>query len=178
VKKIFLMPLAAVVILFASSTALGCVCGSDPIKPTHEQARLALAKDFNAAFAVFSGEVVESSWLKVKFKVDKVWKGDIGDELEMPTGVKDNGDGTFTTYSCDYRAFRQGEKYLVFTQGNSLAEMTVHSCSRTKPLASAGQELKNLDDIQPHWQRRQDSESDRERQAAPPMNFVSVRKRT
>jgi hypothetical protein len=176
-RKVLIATFVIGISLLASKTTLGCICPPrNTVEPTPEQARAALIKDFNEAFAVFSGEVVESGWLKVKFKVDKVWKGDIGDEIEMSTGVKDNGDGTFTTYSCDYRSFKQGEKYLVFTQGKSLADMTVHSCSRTKPLALAEQEMKNLDDIQPHQKRRQ--EPNRERQSALPINIVSSRKRS
>lgn len=87
-----------------------------------------LVKDYNGASAVFSGEVVALDTFMVKFKVDKLWKGDFSDEITMSTGAKDNGDGTYTSSSCDYN-FKLGEKYLVYAQGASRKR-----CRRTNVL--------------------------------------------
>src|SRR6266446_6108304 len=106
---------ASFVVIFLFITAdivQGCVCFQLPEKPTPEQARAMLIKDYDKAFAVFSGEVVALDTFKVKLKVDKLWKGDLEVEVIMPTGAKENGDGTYTISSCDFN-FKLGEKYLV-----------------------------------------------------------------
>jgi hypothetical protein len=138
--------------LAAEGTTFGCVCPPLPAKVTPEEARAELVKDFNGAFAVFTGEVVALDTFEVKFKLDKVWKGSLGDELVMRTGAIAGGDGTYSVSSCDY-SFRRGEKYLVFTYGDTAAEMLAHACSRTKPASRAEQEMEALDEIAPREKR-------------------------
>jgi len=53
----------------------------------------------------------------------------------MLTGAKDNGDGTFTSSSCDY-GFTKGMRYLVYAYG-SLGELKPHVCSRTTQMKYA-----------------------------------------
>src|SRR3712207_1479695 len=101
-KRIVAASLAVLFLLLASDVARGCVCFDMPEKPSPERAREMLVKDYKEAFAVFSGEVVALDNFRVKFKVEKLWKGDFGDEVTMSTGAKENGDGTFTTSSCDF----------------------------------------------------------------------------
>ena len=150
-RRVVLTSFAVLVIsLAAESAAFGCVCVSMPETP--EQARAALVRDFNGAFAVFTGEVAELDTFKVKFKVDKIWKGSFGDEIVMRTGAVDNGDGTLTTSSCDY-GFKRGEKYLVFAYGDTAAEMLTYACTRTRGSSHAAQEIKDLDDVWPHEKR-------------------------
>lgn len=144
--------------LVASDAALGCVCFGMPEKPTPEQARARLVKDFHEAFAVFSGEVIALDRFKVKFKVDKLWKGDFGDEIIMSTGAKDNGDGTYTTSSCDYH-FKLGEKYLVYAYGVSVEEMQAHVCTRTSTLNYVEQEMKELDEVWSHVNKNEKPKS-------------------
>jgi len=144
-------------LLVASKAALGCVCVSSPEKPAPEQARARLIEDFNKAFAVFSGEVVAVDTFKVRFKVGKLWKGEFGDEIIMSTGAKDNGDGTFTTTSCDY-GFNLGEKHLVFAYGGTAEEMRAYACTRTRMLKYADEEMKNLDEVWPHMKRGKDAD--------------------
>jgi hypothetical protein len=152
VRKFLLVPCAVAVILIASDAASGCVCLLPAGKPTPEQARAALVKDFNEAFAIFSGEVVRLDNFKVKFKVDRVWKGVVGDEIVMSTGTKDNGDGTYRSSSCDY-SFKSGEKYLVFAYGSSAEEMQAHRCTRTGLLTREEETIKDLDEVRPHEKR-------------------------
>lgn len=136
-------------LLLASDAALGCSCLMSPTKLTPEAARAALVKDFNEAFSVFSGEVIRQDTFRVTFKVDKLWKGRFGDEITMATGTKDNGDGTYSSSSCDY-SFKEGEKYLVYAYGLAAEEMQARACTRTKSLVYAEQELKDLDEVWPH----------------------------
>lgn len=146
--------------LAAAGSALGCVCVLSPRALTPEEARAALVKDFNEAFAVFTGEVVGGDTFKVKFKVDKLWKGSLGDEIVMPTGAKKYEDGTYSVNSCDY-SFKIGERYLVFAYGESAEKMQAHECTRTKPLARAGTEVEQLDTVGPHEKRNQKPSGER-----------------
>src|SRR4051812_40928451 len=91
----FSLTVALALLLLASDAVLGCVCGLSTEKTTPEQARTMLFKDYSNSFAVFSGQVIAVDRFKVKFKVDKLWKGDFGDEIVLSTGAIDNGDGTF-----------------------------------------------------------------------------------
>ena len=157
-RKVFLTSFALLALsLAAERAAYGCVCMLSPEKATPEQARAALVRDFNGAFAVFTGEAVGLDNFKVKFKVDKIWKGSFGDEIVMGTGAVDNGDGTFTSTSCDYQ-FKRGEKYLVFAYGDSAADMKATSCTRTQGESHAGQEIEDLDEVWPHEKRNRKPE--------------------
>ena len=157
-KRIVVASFVAIFLFLASDVAQGCVCFGLPEKPTPEQARAMLVKDYNQALSVFSGEVVALDTFKVKFKVDQVWKGDFGDEVTMSTGAKDNGDGTLTlSSSCDY-SFKLGEKYLVYAYGTSLEEMQAHECTRTRLLKYAEQEVRDLDEVWPHKQMNRGKE--------------------
>jgi hypothetical protein len=151
---------ASFVVIFLFITAdmvRGCVCFELSGKPTPEQARAMLVKDYDKAFAVFSGEVVALDAFKVKLKVDKSWKGDFGVEVIMPTGAKDNDDGTYTISTCDFR-FRLGEKYLVYAYGASREEMRARKCTRTRLLKYAEQELRELDEVWPPKQMNRGNE--------------------
>ena len=143
--------------LAAERTALGCGCVSLPGEVTPEQARAKLVRDFNEAFTVFTGEVVELDTFKVKFKVDKIWKGGFGDEIVMRTGAVVNGDGTYNSSSCDY-SFKRDEKYLVYAYGDTAAEMQARACTRTRESGRAEQEIKDLDEVWPHEKRNRKPE--------------------
>lgn len=127
--------------------AFGCVCVLDP-NPTPEKIKAERLNAFEKAAVVFTGEVVSLDLLTVKFKVDKIWKGHEAEEITMLTGAKDNGDGTFTSSSCDY-GFSKGQKYLVYAYGPP-EELKTHACSRTAMLKHAEEEMKGLDEITPH----------------------------
>jgi hypothetical protein len=138
--------------LALSETALGCVCVVSPEKPSPEKARAALVTDFNGATAVFSGKVVEADNLKLKFKVDKVWKGEVGKEFMMATGGKEYEDGSFSNSSCDY-SFKRGEEYLVYAYPvdqdihPGSTDLQARQCTRTRLSKYAEQEMKELDEI-------------------------------
>lgn len=154
-RRFVLMMLAAFALsLAAAGEALACACSVPFVPPTPEQARAALVKDFNEAFAIFTGEVVESDHLTVKFKVDKLWKGNLGDEVIMPTGAVKLDNGMYSVSSCDY-TFTRGERYLVFAYGDSAEKMQARACTRTKLLARAGPEIEELDTVGPHEKKNQ-----------------------
>ena len=138
---------ALVLFTLSASEAFGCVCEIDP-HPTPEKIRADRLSAFEKATVVFSGEVVAMDTLTVKFKVDKIWKGDEAEEITMLTGTKDNGDGTITSSTCDY-GFENGKQYLIYAYG-PMAELKTHKCSRTMLLKDAETEMKGLDEITFH----------------------------
>ena len=148
-RKIILLLTMIISPLF-SEAAYGCRCIFQP-NPTSDEIRAARQKAFDSAAAVFTGEVIELDLFKVKFKVDKIWKGDALDEIVMLTGAKDNGDGTHSSSSCDY-GFESGGKYLIYAYGEP-HELKTHACSGSRPVANAGEEIQGLDEIKPHGSR-------------------------
>jgi hypothetical protein len=138
---------AVILISISAGDAFACVCSLDP-NPTPEKIKADRLKAFDNASAVFTGEVVFRDMLTVKFKVNKIWKGEASDEIAMLTGTKENGDGTFTSSSCDYN-FSKGQKYLVYAYGLP-GEMKTHACSRTASIKYAEKEMQGLDEIRPH----------------------------
>ena len=131
----------------AAGEALGCICELEP-NITPEKIRADRAKALQEAAAVFSGEVVMLDRFTVRFRVEKIWKGPLAEEISMLTGAKDNGDGTFTSSSCDY-GFTKGVRYLVYAYG-PLSELKTHACSRTTQMTYAANEEQGLDEITPH----------------------------
>ena len=131
----------------ASAEALGCVCVGEP-NITPEKIRADRAKAFEEAATVFSGEVVMLDRFTVRFRVEKIWKGPLAEEISMLTGAKDNGDGTLNISSCDY-GFTKGERYLVYAYGPP-GELKTHVCSRTTQMKYAANEEQGLDEISPH----------------------------
>jgi hypothetical protein len=135
---------AVILISISAGKAFGCVCVLDP-NPTPEKIRADRLKAFENASAVFTGEVVSLDLVTVKFKVNKIWKGEAAPEISMLTGARDNGDGTFTVNSCEY-SFTEGQQYLVYGYG-SPGEMKTHQCSRTTLTKYAEKEMQGLDEI-------------------------------
>ena len=70
-------------------------------------------KAVEAARAVFIGEVISKTPTGVTFRVERVYKGEMGAELVMKGG----------------NSFLTGERYLVFAHGEFLAELRSSSCS-------------------------------------------------
>jgi len=141
---------AVILISISAARAFACVCVLDP-HPTPEKIRTDRLKAFENASAVFTGEVVSLDTLTVKFKVNKIWKGEASPEITMLTGTRNNSDGTFTSNSCDY-SFTQGQQYLVYAYG-SPGEMKTHKCSRTALIKFAETEIQGLDEIRPPVKR-------------------------
>jgi len=136
-----------VFLVLSTGEAFGCVCMFEP-NITPERIKAQRLEAFEKATVVFLGEVVWLDRLTIKFKVDRIWKGPEAEDITMQTGTKDNGDGTFTSSSCDY-GFSRGQNYLVYAYGPA-NELKTHACSRTALLKYAEEEMKALDEITPH----------------------------
>ncbi len=145
-KKITLI-VSVFVLLFLSGDVLGCVCFFME-NPTAESIKLERQKDFSEATAVFSGEVVKLNDFEAELKVDKIWKGDSADYVTMLTGTTDNGNGTYSSSSCDY-TYKLGEKYLIYAYGKS-KKLKTHSCSRSRLMVNSVEEILGLEEIIPH----------------------------
>jgi hypothetical protein len=143
-KKLILALTIILSPLFYSS-AFGCSCPT--IGTTLEHEKAARLKDFNSAAAIFTGEVVELEENKVKFKVEKIWKGESVDEIVMVIQLKKD-DGRYVRTSCDYY-YELGEKLLVYAYGTN-EELTTYQCTRTTPFKNTErleQEIKGLNEI-------------------------------
>jgi hypothetical protein len=125
--------------------AFGCNCPT--IGGTSEQLKAARLEDFERAAAIFTGEVIVLEENLVKFKVEKIWKGDSVDEISM-TIRQGRYNGKAVRTSCDYH-FKLGEKYLVYAYFIN-DELNTGACSRTTPLKQverAEEEMKGLVEI-------------------------------
>ena len=139
-KPIVLIFSVAVCLLLQSYSALACGCGVVSDDASAEEITADITKKFNNATAVFVGEVVELNVLKVKFKLDKLWKGEAIDEITM---LAIENAQVFS--SCDYK-FALGEKYLVYAYG-PVEELKTHACSRTRPARYAERDMRELEEI-------------------------------
>ena len=130
-KKAIYISLALTLFLLASAEkafACSCLRSLEPEKKQVQQA-------FTDSTAIFSGEVLEISEdsadqnsLLVKFKVAKLWKGELNREVTITT-AKDSA-------MCGY-TFEIGKKYLVYANGLKDSLM-VSNCSRTKIMSNKG----------------------------------------
>ena len=99
---------------------------------------------FKNSTAVFSGEVVEIrsgvNFLQAQFRVEHSWKGVEAEQVSV-----------FTENTAESPHYRVGEKYLVFA-GVRDGKLFTGSCSRTKRLQYAAEDLKQLGEGKNHSQ--------------------------
>ncbi|EFM12481.1 conserved hypothetical protein [Paenibacillus curdlanolyticus YK9] len=123
------------------SHAYACSCAVAP----------SVADEYANQTAVFAGEVtaikiddqsaeVKSSMdpVEVTFQVQQVWKGDAVAEQTVVKTVREGA-------SCGY-PFQEAQAYLVYASGEG-TEFQVGLCSGTKPLASAGTDIQELNGL-------------------------------
>ena len=95
------------------------------------------SEELNRAVAVFSGKVsdikTEEHRFVVQIKVESVWKGEIPKTITVQTSKWES--------ACGY-SFAAGKQYLIYVYGGE--PFDVGHCSRTKPLDSASEDLKEL----------------------------------
>ena len=124
-------------VLFYPIGASACTCELPTSGKTLKQ-HVSEAREKSKA--VFSGEVVEVTadpkmrYLKVKLRVERIWKGILSNEVIVVTG-RGGGD-------CGY-PFEVGARYLVFAYGDD-TKLETNICQRTKGLADAAEDLKLL----------------------------------
>lgn len=144
-KKTYLILLVVALLLIHPEVTLACVCELPDRVLSAEEVTALITQRLHGATAVFSGRVVEADTFKVKFKVDKQWKGHTTEEITLLTGAVKNTDGTLSSSTCDY-GFRLGDSYLVYASGNTDGLRT-HKCSGTNLIKYAEKEIEKLDKI-------------------------------
>ncbi len=113
--------------------------------------------EFRKSKAVFTGKVVGREYIKdenassdldagerlvIKLAVERVWKGEIGDEVLMYTSEVRHSNGIFSMMAEDFR-FEDGEQYLVYANGE-MKRLKTSACMRTRKLEKAEDDLKEL----------------------------------
>ena len=126
-------------------------------------------EEFKIATAVFSGKVVSEEYrpvtssagdqpegsevLTVKLSVDRYWKGNVGDEVDMYTTVTKLPGGLIQSYAEDFH-FELGEEYLIYAFGPS-DKLRTNVCKRTAKIERAKDDLRELGEGKiPEKQRR------------------------
>jgi len=124
-------------VLFAPERAAACTCAELPDmeerlarKTAVFSGRVEKVEKPKAGYARSSGNLV-----RVRFTVERVWKGDLGKETVVYTAKGSS--------SCGYERFAVGESYLVFTHGEP-NRLETGICEGTKPLSGASTELAAL----------------------------------
>ena len=122
--------------------------------------KISPSEGLSSSHAVFTGEVTKLepntatkfAGVAVTLRVHKVWKGDVGEQVEVHTAG--------SSAACGY-GFAIGETYLVYASRDEADPMRVSLCSRTAPLADAkedldflGKPVKPFDDASPKRKRR------------------------
>ncbi len=146
-KNTVLAFLSLIIIFIGFNDVMACWCTKDPEETnTPQKLKAAVLKEFNNSSAVFSGEIVEWSKGKIRFKVNKIWKGVAAKEINLSYlyYVKEKNE----TYidGCSYESFKVGKNYLVYADIFENV-LQVYGCSRTQPLNEAEQDTKLLDNL-------------------------------
>jgi hypothetical protein len=136
------------VALGCSQTVFACSCVGEPGKRSQKQVKVAIAREFNEAASVFSGEVIALDTLTVRFKLITMWKGNAFDEFTISTGTKKISEDRYLISSCDYN-FKVGEKYLVYARTTDDNQLVAHACTRTRALSSGQVDFAQLDIMNP-----------------------------
>ena len=137
----FVLAIAALACTPARS-AEACSCVTT--QRSAEQERQHVIEQFKMTVAVFSAEVIAVENGRVRFKLEKAWKGDLEPEFTMQSGLRTEPDGSVTYNSCDYD-FTPGKKYLVF----AYAAMRASLCWYTAELKNAAATIAILNDLPP-----------------------------
>ena len=130
-KKAVYISLALTLFLLASADrSFACSC-----EASLESKKKQVQKAFTNSGAIFSGEVIEvyessadKNSLLVKFKVAKLWKGELKREIIITTNKESS--------MCGY-GFEVGEKYLVYAK-RLKNDLFVDNCSRTTNFSNQG----------------------------------------
>jgi LPXTG-motif cell wall-anchored protein len=101
----------------------------------------------NHKTAIFSGKAIKvtppeqkeimssADPVSVTFEVEKVWKGDVKQKTVVRTAL--------SSASCGIEDFAVNTEYVVYAYG-AMDQLETNICDRTKPLASAGEDIAEL----------------------------------
>lgn len=139
--------------MFGANTIFGCSCAPSPFKEAAFRAAIergdvifsGLAEKVETASPLDNKDVDKLTRLKVVFKVERIWNKKMTREITINQTAGSFGNGIYWRTGCGF-TFEEGKRYLVFTKpfGKGL---TVSSCSETKLLEKAGEDVKLLNKI-------------------------------
>ena len=137
---LFLIP-AIIFVLLSFDSVSACWCRTE-VADTEAKFRAAISKAVKKSNAVFVGEILEQTRSQLRVKVEKVWKGKVGEQIILITHDWQDGDlGSID--SCAY-PFKVGRKYLIYANKVN-GELVTSKCSRTRPANEAERDLNELD---------------------------------
>lgn len=154
-RTVFTYAIALLLGLFGSaSSVLGCLCSGT----------LSVEDELREATAVFSGKFIAAEYRKgivselaqldekiagedyevlvLKFQVERWWKGNPIEEVELITEEIRLPNGHTMVTDCEY-PFETGKRYLVYAYGDENG-LSTNRCTRTKRLKEAQEDLKKL----------------------------------
>lgn len=106
-----------------------------------------VSEEMNNKTAIFSGKAIKvtppeqkeimssADPVSVTFEVDKVWKGEVKQKTVVRTAL--------SSASCGIEDFAVNTEYVVYAYG-AMDQLETNICDRTKPLASAGEDIAEL----------------------------------
>jgi hypothetical protein len=145
--KFFALTLIGVVGWFCIGVSLcgACDCDRLPVSEAYRQSDIV----FEGRIVAIEGPLTYGSWPagRVRFKVSKVWKGDVTSDFEMPAVVESSNCTGFYSH-----LLKQGNDLLVYA---ALVTWTpkgekgyfTHQCARTKLLRKSNEDLAILPTI-------------------------------
>lgn len=142
-KNITIVLVSFLFLLISSESAAACWCRRE-VLDTDKKFRAEITKELDESFIVLSGEAVERNKSGLRFRVEKVWKGDVKDEVifDSPLYVdRSSSDEETFIDDCAF-LFEVGKKYLVYAtrDGNKLY---VNKCRRTQLLEGAERDIRS-----------------------------------
>lgn len=149
-KSILLGVLAPILMLLSVESVSACWCQRE-IEDTEAKFRAAVGEAVKQSNAVFVGEIMEQTRSRLRVKVVKVWKGEVGDQIILITHNWNDGD-VGSIDSCAY-PFEVGTRYLIYAD-KVRGELVASKCSRTQPVKEAERDLNELDRAGPKGQER------------------------
>ena len=149
-KSIRFLVLATTFVLLSFDAVSACWCQQE-VEDTEAKFRTAVSKAVKESNAVFVGEIMEQTRSRLRVKAEKVWKGEVGDQIFLITHNWDDGD-VGSIDSCAY-PFKVGTKYLIYAD-RVKGELVTSKCSRTRPANEAERDLNELDRSGPKGQER------------------------
>jgi hypothetical protein len=142
-KFSILFSLVLIIVLFSAQRSWACTC-SFPPTDTEEQLRKQVEYSLGQDAAIFIGKVIEKDARRIKFKVERVWKGEIKNEATLTTGAQMLEGGRHAVSTCVHTGFVQGKRYLIFASSSD-GELRASKCSWTRPINEAGRFVRGLD---------------------------------
>ncbi|MNO64750.1 hypothetical protein D3C76_554870 [compost metagenome] len=137
ILSILLIFMALLTVRPSVTYACSCVVPAEPLEALEQNSAVFVGKVVDIKET--KGTIISSADpVKVTFNVDSSWKGVEGNKVTLTTAL--------SSASCGFE-FVEGESYIVYANANgeeNSGKLVASLCSRTKLLASASEDLKEL----------------------------------